>query len=189
MPKQIPPEFWDDEQDDLYNLLEKLLRDAALAGAKTSLDQLVAMVGAGVDWGLINTAVAAWARSYTYDLVKEITQTSMAFCQTEISKWIESGKPLDDLMDALQPMFDETRAHMIAVTETTRAFAEGNAETWLASGLVQGYNVYTGEDELVCPICQDFQENGPYAIDDDSGRPPFHVNCRCYTQPVVEGFE
>ena len=87
--------------------------------------------------------------------------------------------------------FGEQRAQMIAVTETTRAFAEGERQAGLE--LKEKYpdvpvvkTWMTNEDERVCPICGglDGQE---VAIDEafefegvEYPEPPAHPNCRCW---------
>ncbi|CAK0767656.1 hypothetical protein CCP3SC1AL1_4240001 [Gammaproteobacteria bacterium] len=184
---------WNEEDDELYRVLFPLVRNAAVAGAGGALEGLDAM-GVGVDWGLVNQAVAAWARGYTYDLVRQINGTTRKFLQGEIPAWVESGDPLEALIETLKPMFGKVRAEMIAATEVTRAFAEGNLATWRVSGVVKGKRWYTAEDELVCPICGPLagmevglDENGFTTEEGGEGltAPPAHVNCRCWLQPVV----
>jgi rubredoxin len=69
---------------------------------------------------------------------------------------------------------------MIAVTETTRVFAEGNKLAWDSTGVVSGSKWQTANDDLVCPICGPLNEQ----VTDDE--PPAHVNCRCWKRPVVD---
>ena len=178
---------WDSEKDLLFNLLFPRILAAAMAGAENSLGSLVDM-GVGVDWALVNTAVQEWARQYAYDLVTKITDTTRRFVQETVAAWIESGAPLDDLIDSLAPMFGSVRAEMIAVTEITRAFAEGNMALWSSSGVVSGKQWMTANDELVCPICGVLDGNVVALdadFDDGSFAPPAHVRCRCWMQPVV----
>jgi SPP1 gp7 family putative phage head morphogenesis protein len=175
---------WGEEDDELYRVLLPLVRRAALDGAQEGLG---ALGGIGVDWGLVNQAVAGWARAYTFELVRQINGTTRAYLQREVPAWVQSGEPLEALIAALEPMFGKVRAEMIAATEVTRAFAEGNVEVWKASGVVGKKEWFTAEDELVCPIC------GPLAgtmvgLEEgfaEVGNPPAHVNCRCWLGPVV----
>jgi hypothetical protein len=96
---------------------------------------------------------------------------------------------IGDVMERLP--FGEERALRVAVTETTRAYAEG--EKLAGQQLKEehpGVQViktwYTNADDLVCDICgpldgaealldEDFISAGE-AID----APPAHVNCRCW---------
>lgn len=184
--KGIDAAFWEEEMELLYEILYPIIFRSAMKGAETALKGLVGGVG-GVDWGLVSEAVRAWASRYTYELVHGITDTTRRFLQDALPNWIASGAPLDDLVSTLEPMFGPVRAEMIAVTEVTRAFAEGNLEVWKESGVVDGKRWMTGEDELVCPICSELSgmESGLDGDFNGYGAPPAHVNCRCYLQPVV----
>ena len=84
-------------------------------------------------------------------------------------------------------MFGEIRAEMIAITEATRAFSEGNIQEWLASGVVDGIKWMTAEDELVCPICEPLDGKEGSLTDGIEGlKPPAHVRCRCWLEPVMK---
>jgi SPP1 gp7 family putative phage head morphogenesis protein len=191
--KQLDVQFWESEEDELYQLLRPLLTDTALAGARLALDGLLE-IGVGVDWALVNQAVVDWAKHYSYGLVRGITETTRSFLQDEVSTWLTSGEPLQTLIDAIEPMFGVVRSEMIAVTEVTRSYAQGNMETWRESGVVDSKRWFTAEDELVCPICGALAgevadlESGQFDIGDGEyvDGPPAHVNCRCTLQPVLE---
>ena len=137
-----------------------------------------------MDWRLVNEQVQKWSKQYTFDLVNGINDTSRNFLQGSLSEWISSGQPLDELISTLEPMFGSVRASMIAATEITRCFAEGNQETWRQSGVVDGVRWLTAEDELVCPICAPLDGQTADLSKGFDG-PPAHPNCRCYLQPVV----
>lgn len=190
--KRLDNFFWINERDILFELLFPILFKATITGAQDALEELV-LIGIGVDWGLVNEAVLDWAKRYTYDLVSGITETSKKFLQAVEAEWIESGAPLDVLIDQIKPMFGPVRAEMIAVTETTRVFAAGNLATWRTSGVVKKKQWYTAEDELVCPMCGPLADTEPIGIDENwltpdgaIDGPPAHVRCRCWVQPVVE---
>lgn len=178
---------WEAEREALRRLVQRHLFDAALDAAQRALDDLIAEYGVGVDFALVNQAVAEWAGRYSYELVRGVTDTTRQTLQQAVADWARSGQPLDDLIKRLEPTFGPTRARMIAVTEVTRAYARGNRETWSASGVVSGIRWNTARDELVCPICEplDGRED---VLDGDfggNGPPPAHVNCRCWLTPVV----
>ncbi len=46
-------------------------------------------------------------------------------------------------------------------------------------------NVVTREDNLVCQLCLDISEEGPYTVEEASNKIPAHVNCRCIMLPYV----
>jgi SPP1 gp7 family putative phage head morphogenesis protein len=186
--------FWEHEDDILWKLLLKRLLASALSGAMIALDGLMEM-GIGVEWALVNQAAVQWASKYSYQLARSINDTSQKFLQSAIPEWINSGSPLDVLIEQLTPTFGEVRANLIGVTEVTRSYAEGNLITWKESGVVSGSRWMTGEDELVCPLCEPLagtisgiDENGFTTEEGGEGvtAPPLHPGCRCYLQPVVE---
>lgn len=182
---QLGDAFWANEDDLLYTILVTNLVNAASTGAQTALDELLAHFGLGVDWASVSADVHQWATNYTFDLVKGINTTSRTFLQKAVSDWQTSGQPLDDLVATLEPSFGATRAQMIASTEVTRAFHQGNLQTWEASSIVDGFTFRTAVDDRVCPLCSP-NDGQTFALDDDANAPPLHVQCRCYSQPHVK---
>lgn len=186
MPDVTSPAYWEAQDEALIKVIQPVVISAATKAARLAFDDLVLQFGAelGVSWDVVNEAAIAWAKDYTFDLVKGINATSQAFLQDEIAKWIESGEPLDALIEALAPMWGEVRAARIAVTETTRTFTEANLRAWEESGVVKGYRYNTVFDSLVCPICE--PDNGKvYPLDDYENVSPRHVMCRCFETPVL----
>jgi SPP1 gp7 family putative phage head morphogenesis protein len=98
---------------------------------------------------------------------------------------------LNALVADLETMpFSPQRARLIATTEVTRAFAQGKNIAWRRTGVVERRRWHTGNDELVCEVCQrlDGREVGLDEPFDDVGRimyPPAHPRCRCTVQPVI----
>jgi SPP1 gp7 family putative phage head morphogenesis protein len=145
--------------------------------------------GIGINWDLANEAARRWAWSYATRWTAQLVASTRRQMQLEITRWIDNGETLPQLIKRLTPLFGEKRAELIAVTEVTRAFAEGNMRAWRETGVVQKRRWNTANDELVCPICGPL--NGkvvgmdePFAPGIDS--PPAHPRCRCWLTPVVE---
>jgi SPP1 gp7 family putative phage head morphogenesis protein len=141
-----------------------------------------------INWELANTAAIEWARLYGSELVRDLTETTLLRLQEEIANFIERGDmTIPQLRDQLIPLFGEKRADLIATTEVTRAFAEGNLTAWKETGFTEGKEWVTANDELVCPICRPL-DGEVVAIDADfSGghhSPPAHPRCRCGVNPV-----
>jgi SPP1 gp7 family putative phage head morphogenesis protein len=175
-------EWWDNEDDMLFMLFFPLINSAgATAVGMALIDLPLTIAGESI----INGVVQEWARNYTYSMVKGINDTTRTILQEAVSEWTASGQPLKELIAAIEPTFDRARAEMIATTEVTRAFAEGNYEAYRASGVVDEYDVRTAEDADVDEICQVEADGGPYPLTDESHKPPFHVKCRCWIVPVV----
>jgi hypothetical protein len=98
---------------------------------------------------------------------------------------------MGDVMDMLP--FDERRGLLVATTEITRSYAQGQMmaglalqEQWPGVRVVKRW--YTNADDLVCEIC------GPLdgqAVDldemfDGAGEPPAHPGCRCWMETSTE---
>jgi hypothetical protein len=179
----IPPvDVTDWEEGDMGDLIDELIQ-ATLNG--------ISLFGAGyalIDYTLTNVEAAKKARDYAYDLVKGINETTRKALQDAVSMFVETpGMTIGDLM-ALLP-FDEARAMQIAITETTRAYAEG--QQMAGEALAEEFpdvrvtkTWFTNNDDRVCEICGPL-EGVEVEIGEDFGdgisNPPAHVNCRCWT--------
>jgi hypothetical protein len=168
------------EDDDLREALEILLRESAGRGVRVTAEKL-AQVAVGVNWQLANEAARAWAQTYSYELVSLLNDNSRRMLQDAVSQWIESGAALDALIEEIGRVFGPVRGEMIAVTEATRAYAEGSFTAYEQAGFnrrppvedrppahvrcrcwvslleadpgIWEYVWLTAQDELVCPIC------------------------------------
>lgn len=153
----------------------------------------------GIDYSLVNTAAAEFARSYVFDLLKPgIDDTTRKALRSAIADFIETpGMTIGDVMKRLP--FDEARALRVAVTEITRAFAEGNqlageqlkrefpdvrvVKQWL-----------TNNDDLTCIICfplhgQIVDIDKPFVHPEtgaEYSNPAAHVHCRCWTTTTTD---
>jgi hypothetical protein len=205
----IPAEFWSESQRELVKVLMPFSEMVYLEAAGRMLET----IPIGVDWALVNTGAADWARSYSTLLAGQINQTSRGAVATSIrnsiAAFFEEGLTVGelearlaadpdlmqlftkDVMDRLGRVYGPRRAAMIARTEVTRAAVEG--ERGIASELRrEGINMIeiweTRNDERVCIICgpRHGKKEGDGWTKHDG--PPAHVNCRCGTRhelPVV----
>jgi len=145
-------------------------------------------VGIGFDPAIINTEALRWAREYSYDLVRGLTDTTRRQLQEAVTSFVQTpGMTIGDIESLIEPAFGPVRAEMIAVTETTRAYSMATNE------MAELLRVETPElavtkvwntmmDEYVCQICGPIEgaPEGVWVRDFPSG-PPAHVNCRCST--------
>lgn len=141
------------DDDDLREALENLLRESAGRGVRVTAQKL-GEIAAGVNWNLTNESARIWAQQYSYELVSRINDTTRRLLQDAVTEWIARGDPLDELIAELTPLFGPVRGNMIAVTEATRAYAEGSFTAYEQAG---------------------FNHRPP-----EENRPPAHVNCRCW---------
>ncbi len=206
----VPAEFWDKSQRELVKVLMPFSEVVYLEAAGRVLET----IPIGVDWGLVNTAAADWARSYSTLLAGQINTTSRRLIadslRNSIASFFEEGLTVGELEARLladpdlmqlftgdvrdrlgRLVYGPNRAATIAVTEVTRANSEGSQ--MIAGELrKQGIEMIpiwqTNNDAIVreCPICWP-RHNKPI---EDNVFPPGHVRCRCwptYELPVLAG--
>lgn len=175
---RLPQSFWDEEARLLLAWmspeLQKMVEDAAVV--------TVAGFPVGADWALINQEALNWAATYAFDLVKGITATSAETVRKAVSAFISTpGVTTGDIVDRIASTFGAVRAESIAVTEVTRAYAQGQilaADQARALGLGVSEVWQTNRDELVCPLCGPNQgkPRGQWTV----SNAPAHPRCRCW---------
>lgn len=176
--RNLDPFFWDAAADDLGRVIEPGLQKIFEAQALI----MVGTVPMGVDWALVNRAAVNWARSYGFDLVSRINDTTRAMLQSTIADAFERGLTRGEIVARISPSFGPVRAEMIAVTEVTRASVEGErASVGLleaSTGVKMIPKWETNNDEIAmrCPICWPRHDK---VITDDI-YPPGHIRCRCW---------
>jgi hypothetical protein len=172
----LTPEAWQEIQG-MYDQamlpqLEKVFHDAA--------QDMIEHVGGGVEWDLINNRAADWARQSTLNLVRGLTDNSKQIIQSGLDDFYNQRLTLGALEERLARTFGPVRAESIAITETTRAAAQGElayADELRKQGAVLVAVWETENDETVCPICSPL--NGKDQGDGWNDPPPAHPRCRC----------
>ena len=181
----IPHDYWQNGWRSIQKDVEPVLLDVYLQQA----DDLMAGIGIGVEWDMINTTASNWARTHTESLLKELFDKRYDHLNTTVPRFYEEGWNLGQLRAELERWYNPRRAEMIAITETTRAAVEG--ERALSEQLEKESGIklipvwQTANDERVCPLC------GPKHDKEitDNFYPPAHPNCRCwvvYRLPKVQ---
>jgi len=122
--------FWDNESALLWDAIDELLIVTLMDGIAGGVDLLPKEYRVLVDFDLVNQTVLDYARAYKYKWIKKIEETTRTQVQQTMGEWIRSGEPLSTLESQLAPIFGAARAEMIAATEVTRVFAEGNRQAW-----------------------------------------------------------
>ncbi len=196
--------FWANEDRELLAVMQPRLVNGAQAGA-AGLAATMDALTIGVDWTLVNAEAAKWAREYAGQLIGVntggINATTRRRVGERIAEFIETpGMTMGDLFDRLNASdfsFGPVRAQMIAVTEVTRSYWEGNkaGSRWVED---EGYFKWrktwrTLKDELVCVLCEPLDDKSVDGIDTPfpggaEDGPPRHVNCRCFVtqSPIIE---
>jgi len=152
-------------------------------------------MGVGFDYTLVHTAARDWARAYSAELIRGVNDTTKAAVRESVARWYDNGEHLDALTKDLAPTFGNTRARMIAQTETTKAAARGTLASYEASGVVTAMVWLTAADEKRCGYCKDLDGKTVSLSGNFSDvlspelraklknrtfqTPPAHVSCRC----------
>lgn len=178
----LPPGYWGDQAKEMQGILQPLIEAIFRAAAV----QIVNDLGIGMEWADFNAAAARWARDYSFNLVRGITDKTQAALQEQIAGFFEDKRTLGDLYKSIGELFGPVRAEMIAVTETTRAAVQGElafADELQKLGLNTTQRWQTSNDDHVCPICgpldQALRGNGW------TDPPPAHPRCRCWVNTEV----
>ena len=183
--------------DEFAKKLQSMIENELASIAADNAEEQAASLGVAFDIAAIDAAAEAWARQYSYELVKGIDATTRETVSNAITAFTNTpGMTNKDILDKLEGTFGSTRAQMIAVTEVTRAFSAGEQiyQNLLAEMGVETVREWlTSQDEKVCPICGalDGQQVGidQNFVDSDGNEydnPPAHVNCRCAVQVRVK---
>jgi len=178
---ELPDRVWENREE-LQATLSRMLIESVEVGvnnAGTVIEN--GNLGISVNYDLANEFARQWAQDHVGELISGINETTTRNVRRLTQEWIASGEALPALRRRLEPTFGSVRADMIATTEVTRAYAEGNINLWQTNGLVPArpgtvppahprcrcwlvleydestnlfYYVWrTAVDERVCPIC------------------------------------
>lgn len=178
---RVPPEFWDEIGGELADALRPFLGTVYTEAAQ----RMIESGPVGVSWELVNQRAADWARQYTFELVRGINEHTREALQRAVSGYFEQGQTIGELEEQISGLFGPVRASMISVTEVTRASTQGElavAEELRREGISMTPVFQTNADELVCDLCS--PRNGQ--VIEDGMYPPLHVNCRCWTNHVLQ---
>lgn len=185
MAKIKSDEFWKQIEEEMWDEIAVVVVSIILAGIDGGAALLPSSAQSIIKFDTLYSAVREYAEEYRFNLIRGINDTTRVQTIAAIDEWLDSGKPLSKLEDALVPIFGESRAEKIAVTETTRLFARGNQAAWESTGLVSSVTWMTANDDRVCDVC-DGLDGSIIGVGDIDAMPPLHVNCRCYLQPVFD---
>jgi hypothetical protein len=195
MPINAP--FWAAEELILYEYMFPIIRKIVRRGADDGIKVISRLIDTpvtrlGVDFELVNFNADKWAQDNTFKVVKQISSTNMDAFLKEFPVWQQSGKPLRFLVEALESSYGLWRAEMVAVTETTRSYTNGNIIGWRDTGFVGGKKWNSVHDGSVSEICKSLDgKTVPlegYFVDHEGNlhfAPPGHVGCRSYVSPVL----
>jgi hypothetical protein len=136
------PEFLFDDtafQEEMRRELVSAMLPHVRHIANVALDANLSL-GLNVDLDRVNREVLQFSSTYTNDWWAKLSANTSQTLRAEFMAWQELGlgdRGLPDFIDAIEPLFGETRAKRIAVTETTRIFDLGNNLAHIAAGVTE----------------------------------------------------
>ena len=130
-----------------------------MAGLISGVDLTESEIGIYLADGSVNARALVTARNYVTEWLQQLDQTSERAVRDALETFItQPGATVGDMVDILQPVFGDTRAWRIAVTETTRVYSLAN--DLYADEMQNQYpemqvvkQWWTNSDDRVCPIC------------------------------------
>ena len=202
--------FWDGEDERMWRTLEPSLSDIAVEVATVRaieaamVERFTVINVTDFDvWSGVNDELLGWVRQHytstsleAFGSVPNLNITSRQQFAQVFEMWQRGDLPqsildmstggMEDLINALQPLFGPERAERIAVTETTHIYARSTQAAADAQPDVTYLRLSTAADERVCPICGPLHgytrpKNRPYYLHPTLGEVtlPAHVCCRC----------
>ena len=178
---QFMKDMYDEFGNAAYDGLQLQLGEGAIAGA----------------FNIDDPRVTDFIDKYTYQFAEGLGDTTVDLLKDAMTAGMEQGLSMDGISELISQVFDdETRADLIARTETIRASNYGALEGYKQSGVVNQKEWLCTEDDRLCEECSamdgtviDLDDNFQDEEDndyEDVGAPPLHPNCRCTLIPVVD---
>lgn len=194
---------WSDLPAQVRGILEPFAAGAAADG----LNQIEVTLQVATD--LANERAVEWARNRSAEMVGmkwvkgelvenpkaewAINESTRDMVKDLVTQAIDGGWSNDRLAQAIgdDAAFSDSRAMMVARTETAMADVQGNVAAYTAandSGIELLKEWLTVGDDNVSDDCQANEDAGPIPLDDafpsGASAPPEHPNCRCDVLPV-----
>lgn len=183
--------------DELVPIVQPILEEIATSGARAALKQ-IGEDDADVVFG---PRVSQWAADRAAEMVGKkwvdgelvdnpsaewvITDSTRDAIQALVTQATDEGLTMDELSDLIREStaFSEERADMIARTETRLADSAGQMDAYVESGVVEGTEWSTSQDDAVSDECLLNEAAGVIPLGEmypsGDAAPPSHPNCRC----------
>lgn len=199
--ESIPPSEWMfvfyEAAKKTFGLFEKPIDAAAQDAMKLGAARLIADVGLNISFDLTNSRAMAYLENYGAKQVKKVNETTLDYLNTLITQAANEGWSYDRTAQAIIDRYSEfaigkpqahidSRAHLIAVTETGNAYAEGNlsvAQDLNDAGIAMEKAWSTVGDNRVTAECKANEDQGYIALNipflSGHQRPLRFPGCRC----------
>jgi len=191
---------WIEVAQKTIKMFSKPIENAASMALDLGIRSTILSMGMKLTFDLSNPRAVSYLQEYGARQVTRINETTREYIQTLITQAVDEGWSTQRTAEALIERFQEfavgqpqshidSRAHLIAVTETGNAYAEGNllvAQELKAAGLDMEKAWDTVGDGKVSEGCKENEAAGWIEVDQNfpSGhqRPLRFPGCRCDTK-------
>jgi len=180
-------EFW---QSELERLWSDLQRQMGVLEKQIKLSLQLTNPAVGLNLHQFDPNLPEFIATYGFEMVSGINASTAKFLREIFDEYIRGGHPHSWLVKRIQQsgIFSADRSKKIAMTESTRIYAQTNLRVWEKTPWVYGKKWFTAMDEKVCPVCGGLEgkvveKMAQFSVDVDN--PPAHVNCRCAIRPAV----
>jgi len=167
----------EDELQATITIIDPLIYATVMQGIKQASDLLQQPYIADLDF------LKAWIAKVSEEIGTVINNTTIDAFNSSLTIGLESGEGIADLTKRVSEVFDfatDTRATMIARTETARGIAEAHRQTY-------DYYGYEHVDWLTYDACDECISKSlqKWTVDTIAGEIPVHPNCKCDFVPSV----
>src|SRR3990172_6909610 len=121
--ENLSPDYFDRLSDELQGVIQPIMEEIYVAQAAALMG--IRQKAVAVDWNVVNQRAAEWARKYSGVLCKDITDKSREAIRQQVEGFYRDQRTMGDLEASLSRLFGPVRVEMIAITEVTRASAQG----------------------------------------------------------------
>jgi len=199
--ESVPPEDINEILTGVFVLTSDLIREPIIKAAKKAMKsaalKTIADLKIDIAFDLENPRAVEYLELHGAERVTMINETTREQIKAILVKGTEEGWSYDKIAREISDRFEEfaigkpqqhiqSRAHLVAVTETANAYEEGNRIAALEiqkHGIPMEKSWLTVGDDRVSDGCQENQDAGWIDIDEPfpSGhqRPPRFPSCRC----------
>jgi len=167
-------------------------------------------IGSSIGFNIESPRVTNYIKQQGGKLITDIDKTTLKDLRKTLSDGADKGEGIHKLQKRVMSVYDkanDARAESIARTEVIKASNYATEEGWKQSGVVEGKEWLTAEDERVCPWCNYMDEksetlklgkswfksgdkltvdNQTTEFDSNIPHPPLHPRCRCTIVPVLK---
>ena len=177
--------FWTRLGLEIKPKIRPMFRDLFIEGAIAGGDAIpVVTKDVAVDLDAINDIADDLIDAYMDEWWGQLTRTTQKRLRAAIAEARRLGLGAEFVAKEIAPLFGETRALLIAVSEVTNLFGQGAQATYRVAGFTT-WIWRTVNDSAVDPICADLaaqSEATPFAMSRTFFRA--HPRCRCWPVPA-----